>query len=166
MQEIAFGRAAAEKIRREKQVNEIYSIEARCFKNWNSFAGISSDSYAVSLGSEGAFTGAVNYLGYPTFFRENYIHKIYGSTPSQFQLRTVRAAGVQSGCGDSIADVSGTLFYKSRDGSLRIRRFRAVSGFAKARQLDKMQLCRRGGARTKILYFNEVQRRISRTLCL
>lgn len=56
----------------------------------------------------------INYLGYPTFFRENYIHKIYGSTPSQFQLRTVNAAGVQSGCGDSIADVSGTLFYKSR----------------------------------------------------
>ncbi len=97
-----------------KQVNEIYASRLGDFKNWNSFAGISSDSYAVSLGSEGAFTGAVNYLGYPTFFRENYIHKIYGSTPSQFQLRTVRAAGVQSGCGDSIADVSGTLFYKSR----------------------------------------------------
>ena len=97
-----------------KQVNEIYASRLGDFKNWNSFAGISSDSYAVSLGSEGAFTGAVNYLGYPTFFRENYIHQIYGSTPSQFQLRTVRAAGVQSGCGDSIADVSGTLFYKSR----------------------------------------------------
>lgn len=97
-----------------KQVNEIYASRLGDFKNWNSFAGISSDSYAVSLGSEGAFTGAVNYLGYPTFFRENYIHKVYGSTPSQFQLRTVRAAGVQSGCGDSIADVSGTLFYKSR----------------------------------------------------
>lgn len=97
-----------------KQVNEIYASKLGDFKNWNSFAGISTDSYAVSLGSEGAFTGAVNYLGYPTFFRENYIHKIYGSTPSQFQLRTVNAAGVQSGCGDSIADVSGTLFYKSR----------------------------------------------------
>ncbi len=97
-----------------KQVNEIYASKLGDFKNWNSFAGISSDSYAVSLGSEGVFTGAVNYLGYPTFFRENYIHKIYGSTPSQFQLRTVNAAGVQSGCGDSIADVAGTLFYKSR----------------------------------------------------
>lgn len=50
-----------------KQVNEIYASKLGDFKNWNSFAGISSDSYAVSLGSEGAFTGAVNYLGYPTF---------------------------------------------------------------------------------------------------
>lgn len=105
-------------------VNEIYASKLGDFKNWNVFIGTSTDSYIVSLGSDGVFTGAVNYLGYPTFFKENCIHKVYGAYPAQYQLQTTNCRGVQDGCAGSLAIVNEQLFYKSRnavmvyDGSL------------------------------------------------
>ena len=51
-------------------VNEIYASKLGDFRNWNCFEGISTDSYAVSVGTEGKFTGAIAYLGYPLFFKE------------------------------------------------------------------------------------------------
>ena len=105
-------------------VNEIYASKLGDFKNWNSFAGISTDSYAASVGTDGQFTGAVTHLGYPIFFKENFIHKVYGNFPSNYQIQTTACRGVQKGCERSLAIVNETLFYKSRtsvcayDGSL------------------------------------------------
>jgi hypothetical protein len=105
-------------------VHEIYASKQGDFKNWNSFAGISTDSYAVSLGSDGQFTGAITHLGYPLFFKENCVHKVYGNMPSNYQIQTTPCRGVQKGCSKSLAIVNETLFYKSRsaicayDGSL------------------------------------------------
>ena len=105
-------------------VNEIYACKLGDFTNWNCFMGISTDSYAVSLGTDGVFTGAVNHLGKPLFFKENFIHKIYGNTPSSYQLATTECRGVQQGSYKSLVVVNETLFYKSRsdvvayDGSL------------------------------------------------
>ena len=62
----------------DKIVNEIYASKLGDFKNWNCFAGISTDSYAASVGTDGQFTGAITYLGYPLFFKEGCIHKVYG----------------------------------------------------------------------------------------
>ena len=36
--------------------------------NWNVFDGVSTDSYAVDVGSAGDFTGCFAYRGYPVFF--------------------------------------------------------------------------------------------------
>ena len=97
-------------------VNEIYASKLGDFKNWNCFQGVSTDSYAVSLGTDGAFTGAVNYLGYPLFFKENCIHKVYGSYPASYQLQTVNCRGVQRGSEKSLAAVNEVLYYKSSSG--------------------------------------------------
>ena len=59
-----------------KAVNELYCCALGDFKNWNRFLGISTDAWAASVGSDGAWTGAANYLGYPTFFKEHVIHRI------------------------------------------------------------------------------------------
>jgi hypothetical protein len=105
-------------------VNEIYASKLGDFKNWNSFAGISTDSYAASVGTDGQFTGAITHLGYPIFFKENCIHKVYGNFPANYQIQTTACRGVQKGCERSLAIVNETLFYKSRsavcayDGSL------------------------------------------------
>ena len=56
-------------------VNEIYACKLGDFKNWNCFMGISTDSYVVSVGTDGAFTGAITHMGYPLFFKENCLHK-------------------------------------------------------------------------------------------
>ena len=107
-------------------VNEIYASKLGDFKNWNSFAGISTDSYVASVGTDGQFTGAVTHLGYPIFFKENCMHKVYGNYPANYQIQTTSCRGVQKGCSKSLAIVNETLFYKSRsavcsyDGSLPV----------------------------------------------
>ena len=105
-------------------LNEIYSCKLGDFKNWNCFMGISTDSYRVSVGTDGEFTGCVSYLGYPVFFKENCIHKVYGMQPSAYQVQTTTCRGVQRGSYRSLAVVDEILYYKSRsdvcayDGSL------------------------------------------------
>lgn len=97
-------------------VNEIYASKLGDFKNWRYFAGVSTDSYAASVGSDGAFTGAVNYMGVPHFFKETCFHKVYGSYPANFQIADTSCRGVQSGCHRSLAIVNEVLYYKSRTG--------------------------------------------------
>lgn len=97
-------------------VNEIYASKLGDFKNWNCFNGISTDSYAVTVGTDGQFTGAVTHLGYPLFFKENCMHKIYGNYPANYQVLTTACRGVQKGCSRSLAIVNETLYYKARSG--------------------------------------------------
>ena len=109
-----------------KVVNEIYASKLGDFKNWNVFntPSISTDSYVASVGTDGYFTGAVTHLGYPIFFKENCMHKVYGNYPSNYQIQTTTCRGVQKGCSKSLAIVNEILYYKSRsaicayDGSL------------------------------------------------
>lgn len=107
-------------------VNEIYACKLGDFKNWNCFMGLSTDSYAAGVGSDGPFTGAVAHLGYPLFFKENCVHKVYGNYPANFQIQDTACRGVQKGCDKSLAIVNETLFYKARnavcayDGSLPV----------------------------------------------
>ena len=97
-------------------VNEIYASKLGDFKNWSCYQGISTDSYAVTLGTDGQFTGAITHLGYPIFFKENFMHKVYGNYPANFQVQTTACRGVQKGCGKSLAIVNEVLYYKSRSG--------------------------------------------------
>ena len=97
-------------------VNEIYACKLGDFKNWNCFMNLSTDSYAVGVGSDGPFTGAVTHLGYPLFFKENCFHKVYGKYPANFQIQDTACRGVQKDCDRSMAIVNETLFYKARSG--------------------------------------------------
>ena len=97
-------------------VNEIYASKLGDFKNWNCFMGLSTDSYAASCGTDGQFTGAVTHLGYPLFFKENHLHKVYGNYPANYQIQTTACRGVQKGCANSLAIVGEVLYYKSRSG--------------------------------------------------
>lgn len=107
-------------------VNEIYASKLGDFKNWNAFAGISTDSYVASVGTDGQFTGAVTHLGYPIFFKDNCMHKVYGNYPANYQIQTTTCRGVQKGSEKSLAIVNEVLYYKSRnaicayDGSLPV----------------------------------------------
>lgn len=97
-------------------VNEIYASKLGDFKNWKCFMGLSTDSYAVSCGTDGPFTGAITHLGYPLFWKENYVHKVYGDYPANFGCQATACRGVQRGCHKSLAIVGETLFYKARSG--------------------------------------------------
>ena len=97
-------------------VNEIYACKLGDFKNWDCRMNISTDSYVASCGTDGQFTGAITHLGYPLFFKENCVHKVYGNYPANFQIQTTACRGVQKGCDKSLAIVNETLFYKARSG--------------------------------------------------
>ena len=94
-------------------VNEIYASKLGDFSNWETFSGISTDSYAASVGSPGPFTGAISYLGTPLFFKQDCVNAVYGNFPATYQIQTTECKGVQQGCADSLAIVNGTLLYKS-----------------------------------------------------
>ena len=94
-------------------VNEIYASRLGDFRNWESYLGLTTDSYAVSVGAPGAFTGAVAYLGTPIFFKEDCLYKIFGSYPAAFRVQMTPCQGVQPGCGRSLAIAGETLYYKS-----------------------------------------------------
>lgn len=97
-------------------VNEIFASALGDFKNWNVFEGVNTDSYYASVGSDGQFTGAITYLGYPTFFKEDCCHVVYGSLPQEYQIKTTQLRGVQKGSQKSLAMVNEVLYYKSRTG--------------------------------------------------
>ncbi len=122
-----------------RTVNTIYASKLGDFKNWNCFQGISTDSYAASCGTEGPFTGAISHLGYPLFFKEDCLHKIYGTQPESFQIQTTPCRGVQKGSARSLALVGEKLYYKSRlgvcvyDGSLPVEIGQAFGDIAYSR---------------------------------
>lgn len=97
-------------------VNEIYASKLGDFTNWEYFQGTSVDSYQLSLGVDGEFTGGISYLGLPMFFKQNCIFSISGSYPAQYRLQTTECRGVQKGCHDSLTVIDGTLYYKAVGG--------------------------------------------------
>lgn len=99
-----------------KKENTIYACRLGDPTNWYSYRGIASDSYAVSVGSDGAFTGAASCMGYVLFFKENCIHKLYGSKPSDYQLSSVRCRGVAANAAHSLCVLNETLYYLSPGG--------------------------------------------------
>ncbi len=97
-------------------VNEIYASKLGDFKNWSSFQGVSTDSYIASCGTDGKWTGAIKALGYPLFFKENYLHKVYGSYPANYQIQVTPCEGVREGSEKSLAVINGVLYYHARGG--------------------------------------------------
>jgi hypothetical protein len=96
-----------------EMVNEIYASKLGDFRNWNCFMNLSTDSYTASCGTDGPFTGAITHLGYPLFFKENCVHKVYGNYPANYQIQTTACRGVQKSSHRSLAIVNETLFYKA-----------------------------------------------------
>ena len=84
--------------------------------NFQVFDGLAGDSYAIDVATEGVFTGCIPYAGHVCFFKENVLHKLYGSKPSNFQIVTSRIHGVQAGSQRSLCIINETLFYKGVDG--------------------------------------------------
>lgn len=93
--------------------NELFACKLGDPTQWYNYAGIASDSYAVTLGFKDEVTAGVAYNNYVHYFTEDKIIKIYGDYPSNFQLHTTKADGVISGGHDTVVQVDGVLFYVS-----------------------------------------------------
>ncbi len=99
-----------------RAVNEIYASKLGDFKNWQCYAGLSTDSYAAARGTDGPFTGAAAYLGSPLFFKEQCIERVYPSAAGAHQIVTLHCPGVKRGSHASLATVDGTLYYHGPGG--------------------------------------------------
>jgi len=99
-----------------RTVNEIYCCALGDFRNWNRFLGISTDSYAASVGSDGPWTGAVTHLGCPIFFKENCMHKVHISPTGAHSVVETACRGVEAGSCKSLAVVGERLLYRSPAG--------------------------------------------------
>lgn len=93
-------------------INEIYATALGDFKNWYKYQGISTDSYAASVGTDGPWAAAINYLGYPTFFKLNHIHRVAVSAEGAHQISDTPCRGVPIGSAKSLAIINETLYYK------------------------------------------------------
>ena len=61
------------------------------------YDGVSTDSYAVAVGTEGEFTGCIAYSSTVLFWKENCLHKVLGSYPAQYEIYTYTVPGIQKG---------------------------------------------------------------------
>lgn len=96
--------------------HEIYASKLGDPSNWDTYEGISTDSYTATVGSDGDFTGIASHMGYVVFFKEDAIHLMYGSKPSNFQLNQKNLPGVRAGCSKSIQIINDTMYYVGRNG--------------------------------------------------
>lgn len=104
--------------------NSIYGSKLGSADNWNYFtlspggAPSSVSSYALSFSTPGEFTGCHSYGAYLAFFKENCIHKLLGTKPSNYQRSDIicPGLGLESGSEKSMAYLAGELCYKSRLG--------------------------------------------------
>lgn len=99
-----------------KDGHEIYCCKLGDVKNWNCFRGVSTDSWAATIGSDGKFTGAITYLGYPMFFKEDCIIKVAVSATGGHQTKETMCRGVQNGSQNSLAILNEVLYYKATNG--------------------------------------------------
>lgn len=98
------------------EINELYGSKLGDFRNWSVFEGLSTDSYRVSRGSSGPYTGAAVLGGCPLFFRENGLEKIYPSAKGDHGVVSVSLEGIEAGSADSAVVVRDRLYYKSPTG--------------------------------------------------
>ncbi len=94
----------------------IYCSKLGSFNNFNYYNGLATDSFYTEVGSQGNFTGACSYNGKVYFFKEDIIHVMYGTEPSNFQTIDISSLGVLDGAYKTIAVTNNLLFYLSSDG--------------------------------------------------
>lgn len=83
---------------------------------WYNYDGLSTDAYAVAVGTDGPFTGCCAYGSNVLFFKENVLHKVIGLYPAEYQVYTYTVPGVQQGSHKSMQVINEVLYYKGVDG--------------------------------------------------
>ena len=83
--------------------------------NFWDYSGISTDSYAVAVGSDGDFTACVPYGDQILCFKEGLVHRIAGNCPNYY-MYTDYIPGVQKGCHKSALTINNALYYRSPEG--------------------------------------------------
>lgn len=84
--------------------------------NFFTYDGLDTDSYAVAVASEGAFTGCCGFGNSVLFWKEDRLYKILGSYPSQYTMYEYNVPGVKKGSEGSLVNVNEAIYYHGREG--------------------------------------------------
>lgn len=84
--------------------------------NFYVYEGLSTDSYALAVGTEGEFTGCCKLTSSVLFWKETKLHKILGSYPAEYSLYTYDIEGLQKGSHKSLQVINEVLFYMGLHG--------------------------------------------------
>ena len=93
----------------EKQT--IYASALGDPTNFFVYEGLSTDSYALAVGTEGDFTGCCKLASSVLFWKETKLHKLLGSYPAEYALYTYDIEGLQAGSHKSLQVINETLYY-------------------------------------------------------
>ena len=96
--------------------NTIYACKLGDPSNWHYYQGTSMDSYYAEQGTDGEWTGAALYSNHLIFFKEDSMCRVYGTSPSNYQITNTEAFGVEKGSRQSVVTINDTVFYKSKIG--------------------------------------------------
>ena len=96
--------------------NTIYACKLGDPKNWKYYQGTSLDSYYAQQGTDENWTGSATYSSHLIFFKQNSMTRIYGTSPSSFQLSNTVCYGVEQGSSKSVVVINDKVFYKSTIG--------------------------------------------------
>ena len=87
--------------------------------NWETFDGLSTDSYALAVAGGGQFTACCSYGSAVLFFKEDMLYKILGGYPAEYTLYSYHYPGVQLGSAESLININEVLYYKGAAGIWR-----------------------------------------------
>lgn len=96
--------------------NTIYACKLGDPTNWKYYQGTSLDSYYAQQGTDENWTGCAAYSGHLIFFKQNTMTRIYGTSPSSFQVANMVCFGVEQGSSRSVVTINDKVFYKSTIG--------------------------------------------------
>lgn len=95
--------------------NTIYASALGDPANFNVYDGVSTDSYAVAVGSDGEWTGIIGFNGGVLCWKEDKLHKIIGSYPAEYYMTEYTVSGVCKNAHGSMAIINETLYYQGVD---------------------------------------------------
>lgn len=92
----------------------IYASKLGNGLDFNSFTGLSTDSWWAEVATEGSFTAITAYQNHVYAFKEDCFHEVYGDRPSNFKIPYL----TKTGCADarSVTEIDGVLYFAAPDG--------------------------------------------------
>ena len=86
--------------------------------NFYLYKGLSTDSYAVAVGSEGNWSAICRYGASVLCWKEHTLHKVLGSYPAEYQVATYQYSGVAQDSHRSLRNLNEVLYYLGADGKV------------------------------------------------
>lgn len=82
--------------------------------NWYAFQGVDTDAWQVAVATEGDFTALCAFGGSVCAWKENRLHRVFGSNPSEYYMSEAIFDGVAAGCARSVTVVNEVMYYVGR----------------------------------------------------